>query len=319
MFRRLFALVAAATATMLVMTASASSQQVLLGASNPGHSAYGIVVAYSQAVRRLDPSIEISVQPSGGSIEAMQFLQTGRLHAVPVGSSVPYEAYNGLGRWEGRKVEGVRTWLPMYGWGAQLVVPQQSDIQSWADLRGRRVGVGPIGSAGETYNRDILAAIGITYDDIDEYRIPHGEAADGLKTGMLDALIETTGFPTPGVMELMASMNVRIVSSTPEELAKIVESNPLYSEGVIPAGAYPEIGTDIPVVVGYTIMVIDEEVSDDTVYTMTRAIWEHLDIIQASHASQRLLNPSMIQPALEPVAPIHPGALRYYREQGWVE
>jgi TRAP transporter TAXI family solute receptor len=134
----------------------------------------------------------------------------------------------------------------------------------------------------------------------------------------LDAVIETTGFPTPGIMEMMASMDIRIVPNSPEELQKASAVNPLFSAGKIPGGLYEGMDEDIPVIVGYTIMTIRSDVADDTVYQMTKAIWENLDDIKASHASQELLSPEMIKPSLAPIAPIHPGALRYYKEQGWV-
>lgn len=316
-----FSVFGAALAALVAMAsvAPAAADNVILGASKPGHSAYGIVVAYSQAIGKSAPDIQTSVQASGGSLEAVQFMQAGHVDAAPMGASAAYTAYHGKGKWEGAPVTGMRTWLPMYSWGAQLVVLADSDIQSWSDLKGKRVGVGPIGSAGEGYNRDILAAVGLTYDDIEEYRIPHGEAADGLKNGLLDAFIETTGYPTPGIMEVMASTEIRIVPNTSEELEKVAASNPLYSAGFVPAGSYPGIDVDIPVVVGYTIMSINDSVAEDSVYEMTKAIWENLEDIKESHASQRQLRPEMIKPALTPIAPIHPGALRYYKEMGWID
>ncbi len=310
---------AIALSALIATSVPSAADQILLGASKPGHSAYNIVVAYSQAIQKDGADAGVSVQASGSSIDAVQFMQTGRLHAAPMGASAAYESYNGKGQWEGKPFSEMRTWLPMYSWGAQLVVPADSDIESWSDLKGKRVGVGPIGSAGEGYNKDILAAIGLTFDDINEYRVPHGEAMEGLKNGQMDAVIETTGFPSPGVMEVMASTDIRIIPNSEEELKKIDESNPLYSAGKIPAGVYDGMDQDIPLVVGYTIMAIRADVDDDTVYEMTKSIWSNLDDLKAAHASQALLNPEMIAPALMPIAPIHEGALRYYREMGWVE
>lgn len=314
MLKKLLALGLLAAAASPVL-----AEPVLLGASKPGHSAYNIVVAYSQAIQKEGAGIETSVQASGSSIDAVQFMQTNRIHAAPMGASAALASYKGTGKFEGKPFAEMRTWLPMYSWGAQLVVQADSEIQSWSDLKGKRVGVGPVGSAGEGYNRDILAAIGLTFDDIEEYRVPHGEAIEGLKTGLMDAVIETTGFPSPGIMEVMASTDVRIIPNTANELKKIEESSPLYSAGKIPGGVYDGMDDDIPLVVGYTIMAIRSDVDDDAVYEMTKAIWSNLEDLKSAHASQALLSPEMIAPALMPIAPIHDGALRYYREQGWIE
>lgn len=317
MLGRYMNMAAAAVFGVVGGAGSASAEMILLGASKPGHSAYNIVVAYSQAIAKSVPDLDVSVQASGGSIDAISFLQTGRVHAAPVGAAAPYAAYLGLEPFEGKAYEDVRTWLPMYSWAAQLVVPAESDIQSWEDLRGKRVAVGPIGSSGENYSRDILAAMDITYDDIAEFRVAQAEAIEGLKSGQLDAVIESSGFPTPGVLEVMAGKDIRIVPLEQDVLKRIDDAYPLYSAGKIPAGVYPGIDEDIAAVVGYTIMVIAESVSEEAVYGMTKAIWENLDDIKSSHASQALLSPEMIRPALEPVAPIHPGAMRYYKERGW--
>jgi TRAP transporter TAXI family solute receptor len=293
-------------------------RNLVLGAASPGHATFNIVVAYSRVINRLVPAVATTVQQSGASTQTTQLVQTNRIAAGPTGNSAPYEAWRGLGTWQGRPTRDIRTWMPMYVYGAQLVVREDSPIRSWADLAGRRVGVGSIGSVGEMTNQVILEANGVGYDRIQAFRIPHEQMVDGFRNGNLDAVIVTTGIPSPGILELMAGRRIRIVGNTPEEIANASRRSALLSGGVVPANSYDGIAAEIPIVVGYTIMIIHPGIPDQIVYDMTKAVWENLDEIRTSHASQRFLSPEMIRPSLEPIAPIHDGAARYYRERGWI-
>lgn len=311
----------AAAAAVVLSSASAFAQQSLVqGASGSGHTTFQIVTGWSTVINREVPEVSVTVQASGPSIPTTQLVQQGRIQAGPAGNSAPYEAVRSIGAFEGQpSADKVRTWMPIYVYGAQLVVPADSDINNWEDLEGKRVGVGSVGSVGEQTNKAILEAIGVGYDQIDEYQIDHGGMVDGFKNGTLDAVIETTGIPTAGVLELESTRAIRIVGLTEEQIGKVDASSDLLSGGVIPAGSYQSAPEEIPIIVGYTINIINADVDEDLVYKMTKAIWENLDELKDVHPSQQYLTPAWVKASLEPIAPLHPGAEKYYREQGWLD
>ena len=178
----------AAAAAVALFGASASAQQSFVqGASSSGHTTFQIMTGWSTVINREVPEVSVTVQASGPSVPTTQLVQQGRIQAGPAGNSAPYEATRGIGAFEGQgEADKVRTWMPIYVYGAQLVVSADSDIENWTDLEGKRVGVGSVGSVGEQTNKAILEAIGVGYDKIDEYQIDHGGMIDGFKNGTLD-------------------------------------------------------------------------------------------------------------------------------------
>ncbi|MCG8447169.1 MAG: TAXI family TRAP transporter solute-binding subunit [Hyphomicrobiales bacterium] len=307
----------AATVTWFAADAAAETTFVQ-GATRPGHTTFQVMTGYANIINREVPEVTVTVQQSGASVATTQLVESNRIQAGPVGNNAPYDAWRGLGKFEGKKTENIRTWTPIYTYGAQLIVPADSDIHDWTDLEGKRVGVGAVGSGGEMTNRLILETVGVGYDKIDEYQIGHGEMVDGFKNGSLDAIIETTGMPTAGVVELNTTRDIRIVPLTEAQIAAVSAKSELVSGGIVPAGTYEGIEKDIPIIVGYTINLIHKDIEDDLVYTMTKAIWENTEELGNVHPSQRSLNPEWIELGLLPIAPLHPGAERYYREQGWI-
>ena len=315
-----YTILAAATAVALSGASVSAQQSLVQGASSSGHTTFQIMTGWSTVINREVPEVSVTVQASGPSVPTTQLVQQGRIQAGPVGNSAPYEAVRSIGAFEGQEAaDKIRTWMPVYVYGAQLVVPDDSEVTDWEDLEGKRVGVGSVGSVGEQTNRAILEAIGVGYDKIEEYQIDHGGMIDGFKNGTLDAVIETTGIPTAGVLELESTRAIRIVGLTEEQIAKVDAASDLLSRGVIPAGSYQSAPEETPIVVGYTINIINADVDEDLVYKMTKAIWENLDELKDVHPSQQYLTPDWIKTSLEPIAPLHPGAEKYFREQGWLE
>ena len=119
-------------------------------------------------------------------------------------------------------------------------------------------------------------------------------------------------------MELMAIDDVRIIPIEEAEAAEIADGQAYFSPGIIPAGTYDGVDYDIPTLQSFTIAVVSAEVEDDTIYSITKCIWEHLEELGNIHASQQLLDPDMITESITPVMELHPGAARYYQEMGWI-
>lgn len=305
-------------ATLAMADYAAAETSIVMGAARPGHTTFQIMTGYSTVINREIEGVTVTVQQSGASVATTELVAQNRIQAGPVGNTAPFEAWRGIKTFEGRQTQDFRTWMPVYTYGAQLVVPADSDIESWADLEGRRVGVGAVGSVGELTNRLILETINVGYDVIDEYQIGHSEMTEGFKNGTLDAIIKTTGMPTSGVVELNTTRDIRIIPLTEEQIAAVSAESDLLTGGVVPGGTYDGIPEDTPIIVGFTINIVNKNLDEQVVYDMTRAIWENLDELSTVHPSQKSLTPDWIEPALLPIAPLHPGAERYYREQGWL-
>ena len=135
-------ILAAAVAVALAGSSASAQESIVQGASSSGHTTFQIMTGWSSVINREVPEVSMTVQASGPSVPTTQLVQQGRIQAGPAGNSAPYEAVRSIANFEGQpKADKVRTWMPIYVYGAQLVVPAESDVQDWTDLEGLRVGI----------------------------------------------------------------------------------------------------------------------------------------------------------------------------------
>ena len=164
--------------------------------------------------------------------------------------------------------------------------------------------------------RVILAAAGLTEEEMSAEYLRPGVAATQMKEGTLDGLFLIGGAPVPIIRELAAATSIRLVSIDDTVLARIEENSSSYRRSVIPAGTYPGIDEDIPSIGFNALWIVSAGQSDDLIYAITKALW--------SDASQRLFethNPIGKQVRLAEAlqgltVPLHPGARRFYYEAG---
>lgn len=295
-------------------------EYISAGAGTSGSTINTVVLGYTNLLNEYCDYVEVSAEASSGGSDNLRYVQDGVFQISTAGNLATYQAVNGLGDFEGETFENVKGWLPCYASYVMIVVPQESSIQTLQDLRGKRVSVGVKGSGAEVIVASMMEGAGIHYDtDFTPYYLSTADSNDSLIEGSVDAVIYATGVPTPALMELMAIDDVRLIPIETEEAEAIAGSQAYFSAGVIPAGTYDGVDYDIPTLQSFTIAFVSAELDDDTVYAMTKCIWEHLDELGELHSSQKLLDPAMIDEAITPVMELHPGAARYYSEQGWIK
>lgn len=163
----------------------------------------------------------------------------------------------------------------------------------------------------------ILAAYGMSYDDIQPDYLAYGEAIDNMKNGQCDAVFVTSGLPNSSVMELSVSYDMVVVPIDGEGRDKLVEEYPYYAKATIPANTYNN-KEDVESVFVYNIMLVRKELSDDMVYDMLTGIFENIETIQASHnAANKNIYLDVGVGDLQ--LPLHPGAEAFWREQGHLD
>lgn len=302
-----------------VQPAPAATQYLSLGAGTSGSTINTVVLGYTSILNEYCGGVQVSAEASSGGSDNLRYVQDGVFQISTAGNIATYQAVNGIGDFEGESFENVKGWMPCYASYVMIVVPQESSIQTLQDLRGKRVSVGTKGSGAEVIVAAMMEGAGITYDtDFTPYYLSTADSNDALVEGSIDALIYATGIPTPALMELMAIDDVRIVPIEQEEAEGISKGQAYFSAGAIPAGTYDGVDRDVPTLQSFTIAFVSAELDENTVYNMTKCLWEHLDELGAIHSSQKLLTPQMILESITPVMELHPGALKYYQEKGWV-
>ncbi|MCI1931976.1 MAG: TAXI family TRAP transporter solute-binding subunit [Clostridia bacterium] len=296
--------------------ASASKQKVTLGTGGTTGTYYAVGGVMATVLNPKLTLSDITVTSTGASKANIQMVEDGEADLATVQNDVMYYAYKGTDLF---KDEGAYSNFSavagLYAETCQIIAT--SDIKSVADLKGKTVSVGDAGSGVEFNARQILAAYGLTFDDIKVVNASFGDSADSLKDGKIDAAFVVAGAPTTAVTDLSTTKNINIVSIDDEHADKLIADYPFYTKKTIPAGTYKGVDTDVPTVSVRATLIASNKLSEDVVYELTKALFENKDELVAGHSKFGELS---LQDALNGIqVPIHPGAEKYYKEQGIIK
>ncbi len=281
----------------------------------------GTYYPYSGAVSQIWGSniegFSASVQASGGSAENLQLLSTGDVDIAIVQNDVMQYAYDGTDSFEGNQLQGYSVLGSVYYEVCQLVASDASGIESIADLAGKKVSLGDIGSGVNANATQILAAYGMTDADVQAQYLGFGDSADGIKDGQIDAAFVTAGAPTPAIMELSSTNDVHVVPVEGAEIDAMIAEYPFYATFDIPADTYAKQVEAVPTVAVKATIVVSDALSQEVVYEMTKTLFENQEALATAHAKGAELS---LEGAIEGVGiPFHAGAEQYYKEMGIME
>ena len=250
-------------------------------------------------------------QATGASVENINLIKEGKVEMAFVMSDVLTEAVEGTGNFK-EKVDKVQQIATLYPNFVQIVTTANSGINTIEDLVGKRVAVGDQNSGVEVNARNLLEGHGITYDDIEVDYLGYAEAADGLKSGNIDAAFLTSGLPNSSVMELATSLDINLVSVDPAKIKEIAKDQPYFVSMEIPADTYGNKEA-IPTAAIMNALVVSSDLSEEDVYKLTKELFDSLDALGNSHQAAAELTIESAQQGM--VAPVHPGAQKFYDEQ----
>ena len=285
-----------------------------MGTGSPTGTYYSYGGVVGQYVTN-ETGITVNAVSTGGSKDNIQGIDSGDYQLGTVQSDVMDYAWNGTRSFEeDGKINTFRTVAGLYAEAVQLVTVNP-DIKSVSDLKGRSVSVGAPGS-GVYFNAvDVLAAAGLTIDDITPQYQNFDESADALKDGKIDAAFIVAGAPTPAITELsMTNGNTRVVPIDGEIAEKLMEANSFYTVYKIPAGTYENQSEEVATVTVKATLIVSADASEDDVYKLTKAIFENTEDIAKEHAKGAELS---LENATEGLSvPFHAGAAKYFKEKG---
>ena len=230
-------------------------------------------------------------------------------------SDVMAYAYNGSNLFEKEgKVTNFSVLGALYVETVQLVAVNP-DIKSVNDLKGKSVSVGASGSGVYFNALDVLAAYGMTIDDIKPNYLDFGKSADDLKDGKIDAAFIVAGAPTNAVVDLATTnKNTHLVSFDEEHLNKLLAASPYYTKSVIKGGTYSSITEDVTTVGVGAVILVRDDISEEIVYKLTKDIFEDPGKLVESHAKYGEV--SIEYGASMTSVPYHKGAAKYFAEKG---
>ncbi|SFG56278.1 hypothetical protein SAMN05216353_15616 [Halobacillus alkaliphilus] len=295
------------------------SKSIVLGTGGTSGTYYPIGGALKPVFEESDSIDNVTVESTGASVANIQNIQDQLNQMAIIMSDVGYEAIEGNGQFDGNPVD-VQAMAGMYQNVVQVVALKDSGIQSIEDLKGKKVGVGKVGSGVEQSAKKVLEAVGLTYDDLS--KVTHTGYADSvqeMKNGNLDAAFFTSGVPNSNITDLQQQTDINFVEIKGETAKKLMDKYPFYKANKIEAGNEAKYNLDNPVeTVGIQNMIIvSPDLSEDVVYDLTKRYYEYLGTEGVSVGALKQLDRDEI--AKDLVAPLHPGAKKFYEEQGILE
>jgi len=300
-------------AMALTLAACGGASKLTMGTGGTTGTYYGYGGVLGQYMKN-EAGIDVTVVSTDGSKANIQGIDAGDYQLATVQSDVLAYAWAGTQSFaEDGAVDSFRVVAGLYAEAVQLIT-MDPEIKSVADLAGKNVSIGAPGS-GVYFNAiDVLAAAGLTENDINPQYMSFGDSTDGLKDGKIDAAFIVAGAPTPAITELCTTNAAFLVPIDGDISAKLMADNSFYTEYLIPAGTYPGQDADVTTVTVKATLIVSADLSEDDVYKLTAAIFENIDAITAEHAKGAELS---IENAVSGMAaPFHAGAAKYFAEQG---
>ena len=274
--------------------------------------------AFATALK--DYGYQTSAEATNATGQNIQNILKGDCEIAIAMQDAVMQAYTASGAYEGKEpASDLRALMRLWPNYVQLVTTANTGIKSVDDLRGKRVGVGAPNSGVEINARMILAAYGITYDDITPDYLAYGEAIDNMKNGQCDAVFVTSGIPNSTVSELssVGNYNMVVVPIDGEGREKLVSEYPYYSKTVIPANTYNN-KEDVEGVFVYNIMLVRKDLPDEMVYDLLVGIFENISTIKASHnAANKNIDITFGVDDIQ--LPLHPGAEQFWKDNGYIK
>ncbi|KAB3531500.1 TAXI family TRAP transporter solute-binding subunit [Alkaliphilus serpentinus] len=320
MNKRIFSLLLAVLliAALVVGCSSTSNETTFISIATGGTSGtyYPLGGAFAKVFNDNVENVTANAQSTNASVENVGLLEKGEAELAFIQNDVTYYAYTGTEIWEGKeKVTNVRGMAMLYPEIVQIVALKDSGIESVEDLVGKKVAIGAPGSGAEANARQILAAHGISYDDLGKADyLSFAEAADQLKNKQMDAAFVTAGIPTSAITEVAQTADVVVIPISAEKIAELSSQYPFYAEVVIPAGTYKDQDSDITTAAVMAMLVVKADLDEDLVYELTKAIFENRQVIIDTHnrGNDITLDTALAGMPIE----VHPGAQKYYDEKG---
>lgn len=267
---------------------------------------------------RKDHGIRCSVESTGGSVFNINTIKAGELDMGVAQSDVQFNAVKGRNQFKEPFTE-LRAVFSLHPEPVTVVVRKESNIKTFADLKGKKFNVGNPGSGTRASLDELIAAMGWTIKDFAlASELKADEHGPALCDGKIDGFFYLVGHPSANIQDPTTVCGAKLVSVTGPAVDKLVKANPYYAYATIPAGLYPNNPQETKTYGVLATVVSSTRTSPDTVYQVVRAVFDNFSEFKKLHPAFQVLKPqNMIKDGLS--APLHPGAVKYYKEKGWMK
>lgn len=259
------------------------------------------------------PGMNVTAQATGASVENVRLMNKDEVELALVQSDTIDFAFNAKEAFKEKltKMAGVAVLYPEL---IHVVVRGDLDINSFAGLKGKKIGVGAPGSGTEANYRQLLDAYGLSKSDVSAQYLSFAESADQFKDGRIDAFMVTGGVPTSAIMDVATQRSIKILPVEDAKISALTSKYPFLSAATIPANAYRGVSAPVKTVAVNAVLIANPKLSEQTVYNLTKTLFENQKELAAAHNKGKEV---ALENATKGISiPLHPGAVKYYKEKG---
>ncbi|MGH8689717.1 MAG: TAXI family TRAP transporter solute-binding subunit [Burkholderiales bacterium] len=311
-------------AALLAGAPAAQAQQKFITIGTGGVT--GVYYAAGGAICRLvnkdraKHGIRCSVESTGGSVFNINTIKAGELDMGVAQSDVHFNATKGMGQFQkDGPFRELRAVLALHPEPVTVVARKEANIKSFADFKGKRFNVGNPGSGTRASLEELIGAMGWKLSDFSlASELKADEHGPALCDGKIDGFFYLVGHPSANIQDPTTVCGAKLVSVTGPAVEKLVKEKPYYAKATIPAGLYPNNPQATETYGVLATFVSSSKVPADTIYAVVKGVFDNFDEFKKLHPALAVLEPkSMIKDGLS--APLHDGAVKYYKEKGWVK
>jgi len=295
---------------------SGSPEFVSLGTAQIGGAFYSVGAAISDALNQGKEAggwRKATAEATGGSLENYRLLESGDIQIGMANSSISFFAVRGEGGFTKKyEVQSIMTIFPLIG---MFVTKEGTGIETLADIKGKRIVVGPEGAGFEYFLGPVLEAHGVTYDDFEPVYAGFSTSVGYLQDDSVAATFLGGGKVSPAITSAASTMDILLIPYGETQRQKLVADFPSFSAVTVAAETYKGQATDFAGLnVGSAHLLVRSDADEDFVYNATKAIFENRKKIAATHAAGKAITEKNVVRNVG--TDFHAGAIRYYKELG---
>ena len=303
---------------MSLATGSANAADVnflKIGTASMGGNFFPMGAALSEVLGPKVPNTMFTPMATGGSAYNMGAVNRDELDIALCQGTAVAAGMNGTGSFQGAKTTGVKSIGQYHATPQHVIYNAKLTVNSLTDLKGKKIEMIAPGDGIEVATQKMLEAVGVPLDTIEPMHSGNRQQASSrLKTGRVDAMIDGTGVGAAWLVDVIGDGRFKLLSLSPEEIDSISGKYGEFSKATIPAGSYKGQDEDVNTLANWTVIVVRDDLSEDVVYEITKNLFENVPAIAERHHYFKDLSLENIKGGI--AAPLHPGAVKYYKEKG---
>jgi uncharacterized protein len=304
-------------AALAAGAALAQQKTIAIGTGGTGGVYYPLGGAVANVLSKNLPGVQATAEVTGGSVDNLKLIGSGQSEIGFTMADAALDALQGQDKFKSGKVP-LKTLMVLYPNRMHVVTIEGTGIEKMADLKGKRVSTGSPGGATEVMAFRVIEAAGLDKDkDMKRERLGVAESVNAIKDRKIDAFFWVGGIPTAAVTDLAATPGVKIKLVDHGDLAEKMNAKygKLYSAGTLKSGSYPNQDKDNQLVDVWNILVTGDRMSDDDAYKIVKTLVEKKADLVAVHKEAASFSLENQVQERSPI-PFHPGAMKFFKEQG---